>query len=256
MSLLLDALKKTGDNKQGTGLSNLTLEDAAPSRTASASSTTNASSRAAGETMFAAKKKKPASGGWKLGLVPTTLLIALVFGSGYGYYVWLQIQPPAQPRVVQRTLPPPPPFVVAPIAPAAPALVPSMPPTENVPAAQARSAQPVVTARNEDFDAPRNKPRTARHYGQPADTEISVQRKMKTDNVTPALLDAYQAYQRGDYVTATRGHREVLGNDPHNRDALLGLAAMAQRRRRRRRRNIIIVNCWFLTRRTRLRSRH
>ena len=66
--------------------------------------------------MFAAKKKKSSSGGWKLGLVPTTLLIALVFGSGYGYYVWLQIQPPSQPRVAQRTAPPPAPYVVAPIA--------------------------------------------------------------------------------------------------------------------------------------------
>lgn len=229
MSLLLDALKKTGDKQQGTGLSNLTLEDAAPSRTASASSTTNASSRAAGEAMFAAKKKKPASGGWKLGLVPTTLLIALVFGSGYGYYVWVQIQPPAAPRLVQRTSPPPQaPFVVAPITPAAPKLVPFMPPQETAPPVQAQAAQPVVTARNEDFDAPRNKPKAARHYSRPADTEISVQRKMKTDNVTPALLDAYQAYQRGDYVTATQGYREVLSNDAHNRDALLGLAAIAQ----------------------------
>lgn len=227
MSLLLDALKKTGD-KQQTGLSNLTLEDVAPSRTASASTTTNASSRAAGETMFAAKKKKPASGGWKLGLVPTTLLIALVFGSGYGYYVWVQIQPPAQPHIVQRTAPPPAPYVVAPIAPAAPKLVPFMPPQETAPPVQTHSAQPVVTARNEDFDAPRNKPKATRQYSRPADTEISVQRKMKTDNVTPALLDAYQAYQRGDYVTATQGYREVLSDDIHNRDALLGLAAIAQ----------------------------
>lgn len=228
MSLLLDALKKSGDKKQeGAGLSNLTLEDVPPSRTASAPS--NASSRAAGETMFAAKKKKSSSGGWKLGLVPTTLLIAVVLGSGYGYYVWLQIQPPAQPRVAQRTAPPPAPFVVAPIAPAAPALVPFIPPQppQEKPA-PAQPVQPLVTARNEDFDAPRNRPKAARTYTPPPATGITVRRKVETDTVTPALLDAYQAYQHGDYTTATQGYREVLGNDPHNRDALLGLAAIAQ----------------------------
>ncbi len=181
--------------------------------------------------MFAAKKKKPASGGWKLGLVPTTLLIALVFGSGYGYYVWLQIQPPAQARVVQRTLPPQPPFVIAPIAPAAPALVPFIPPQESAPPAQAKpqqAPQPVITARNEDFDAPRNKPKAARHYRQPDETGIDVQRKTRTDTVTPALLDAYHAYQRGDYGTAKQGYHEVLSQDARNRDAMLGLAAIAQ----------------------------
>lgn len=108
MSLLLDALnKKSGDKSQGTGLSNLTLEDAPAPRAAAAStsSSASASSRSAGETMFAAKKKKPAGRSWKLGLVPTTLLIALVFGSGYGYYVWLQISPASQPKLVQRAAP-------------------------------------------------------------------------------------------------------------------------------------------------------
>lgn len=175
--------------------------------------------------MFAAKKKKSSSGGWKLGLVPTTLLIAVVLGSGYGYYVWLQIQPPAPQRVAQRPATPPP-FVVAPIATAAPALVPFIPPQEKTIPAQA--AQPVVTARNEDFDAPRYKPQAVRHYSKPAESGISVQRKTETDTVTPALLDAYQAYQRGDYVTATQGYRMVLDKDARNRDALLGLAAIAQ----------------------------
>ncbi len=225
MSLLLDALnKKSGDKQQSAGLSNLTLEEPAPSRTSASS--TSASPRAAGENMFAAKKKKPAGGGWKLGLVPTTLLIAVVFGSGYGYYVWLQIQPPSMPRVAQRTAPPPPPPSVAPMAAAAPALVPFIPPQEKSTAAQPE--QPLVTARNEDFYAPRNKPKAGRPLSNPATPGVAIQRKVETDTVTPALLDAYQAYQRGDYVTATQGYRQVLSSDAHNRDALLGLAAIAQ----------------------------
>jgi Flp pilus assembly protein TadD len=217
MSLLLDALKKSGDNQQqATGLSNLTLEEASPSRTAS--------SRTAGGTLFAAKKKNPASGRWNLGLVPTTFLIALVLGSGYGYYVWLQIQPPSQPRIAQRTPPPQP--SVAPITAAAPALVPFIPPQEK--STPMPPQQPLVTARNEDFDAPRNKPATRMTYSRPATTGITLQRKVETDTVTPALLDAYQAYQRGDYLTAAQGYRQVLSRDEHNRDALLGLAAIAQ----------------------------
>jgi Flp pilus assembly protein TadD len=227
MSLLLDALKKSGENQQqGTGLSNLTLEDAPASR-ASASSSTTASSRAAGETMFAAKKKKPSSSfRWKLGLVPTTLLFALVFGSGYGYYVWLEIQPPKR-YVAQRTAPPPPaPQPVAPVRAAAPALVPFIPPQEA--STPAQPEQPMVTAQNEDFDAPRIKPRSTRQRGGIAQKRIHIRRKVATDTVTPALLDAYQAYQRGDYVIAAQGYRQVLGKDKHNRDALLGLAAIAQ----------------------------
>lgn len=222
MSLLLDALKKAGDNQQQS--TRLTLEEAPSSRTASASSSANASSRAAGETLFAAKKKKPAGGSWKLGLVPTTLLIALVLGSAYGYYVWLQISPPSQPRVAQRTAPPPP--SVAPIATIAPALVPFIPPQET--STPRPPEQPMVTARKEDFDAPRNQSKASKARNKPVATGVAIQRKVETDTVTPVLLGAYQSYQRGDYITAAQGYRQVLSKDAHNRDALLGLAAIAQ----------------------------
>ncbi len=111
MSLLLDALKKSGDGShKSDGMSGLSLEDASPARTQQPAAQPAAAtpSRAAGETLFAAKKKKPASAGfrWKLGLVPTTLLICSVIGAGYGYYVWLEIQPPKRPQVAQRPVPP------------------------------------------------------------------------------------------------------------------------------------------------------
>jgi len=227
MSLLLDALKKSGDNPpKGTGLGDLTLEAAAPSRTTPASaSTPNAATRAAGEALFAAKKKKPAPAmRWKLGLIPTTLLICIVLGSGYGYYVWLQLQPPAKPRVAQRTTPPP---VYAPVTVAvapAPALVPMIPPAQETVAVP--TIQPLVTNHNDDYDAPRKpKSNTPRRVAAPT---LAIQHQVETDTITPALLDAYQAYQRGDYATATQGYRSVLSKDSHNRDALLGLAATAQ----------------------------
>ena len=228
MSLLLDAMKKSGDGQQqSTGLSGLSLEEHTPARPSASSTTpTSAPARAAGEALFSAKKK---GGGfrWKLGLVPTTLLIALVFGSGYGYYVWLQLQPASLPHVAQRPAAPPPAVVPPPMA-AAPALVPMMPPQEK-PLTVAQEKQPLVTARNEDFDAPRHRPRETHPSRRKLDAPaVSVQRKVETDTVTPVLLNAYQAYQRADYVTATQDYREVLSKDEHNRDALLGLAAIAQ----------------------------
>jgi tetratricopeptide (TPR) repeat protein len=57
---------------------------------------------------------------------------------------------------------------------------------------------------------------------------MSFERQQVTDTITPALLDAYQAYQRGDYTTASQGYKEVLKRDERNRDALLGLGAIAQ----------------------------
>jgi Flp pilus assembly protein TadD len=229
MSLLLDALKKSGEYKT-TGLSDLSLEEMPASRSSTTATASSASNRTAGEAMFAAKKKKNSSGfRWNLGLVPTTLIIALVFGSGYGYYVWLEIQPPSQQAyVAQRTAPPP----VAPRVATAQPLVPFIQPQDNTPPVQtakpAPSAQPTVTARNDDFEATRSKPRTGKPRSRPSASGVDFQRNVAVDTVTPALLEAWQAYQRGDYVTAGQGYRQALAKDAHNRDALLGMAAVAQ----------------------------
>lgn len=212
MSLLLDALRKTGENQQkGTGLSGLTPEEASPSRTA-------------GETLFAAKKKTTTTRRWNLGLIPTTFLICSVLGAGYGYYVWLQTRPPSLPSVANRTAPPPP--VTAPAPAATVPLVPLIPTPEE--ALAQPEVQPVVTARNDDFDAPRSKPRSTKPRSRTPGSGVAIQSRVKTDDITPALMEAWQAYQRGDYVTAAQGYRQVLGKDARNRDALLGMAATAQ----------------------------
>jgi Flp pilus assembly protein TadD len=149
-----------------------------------------------------------------------------VLGAGYGYYVWLELQPPSQP-LARRTAPPPPAPVAAPTSVAAIPLVPLVPapPEESVAPPE---PQPIVAARSDISDPPRMAPRTSRPRGKPATPGVAVRRKVEADTITPALLDAWQAYQRGDYVTAAQGYRQVLGKDAHNRDALLGLAATAQ----------------------------
>ncbi|MES2674862.1 MAG: tetratricopeptide repeat protein [Pseudomonadota bacterium] len=51
-----------------------------------------------------------------------------------------------------------------------------------------------------------------------------------TENVvSDAVARGYDAYQRGDLVSAKAAYREALEQDPHQRDALLGAAAVAVR---------------------------
>ena len=230
MSLLLDAMKKSGDKSQSTGLSNMSLEEPAPSASRSAPtpepSTTTA--RAAGQALFAAKKKKAEPRfRWTLGLIPTTLIICSIIGSIYGYYVWRELNPPA-PQVVQPQIAPPPTQIVAHTPPPLVAsLAPAPQPTVDVAPPVAAPVPETTPVLNYTIAKPRPKssakPRTPK-----APASMSIERQQAMDTITPALLDAYQAYQQGDYTTASQGYREVLKRDERNRDALLGMGAIAQ----------------------------
>lgn len=226
MSLLLDAMKKSGDNSKSTGLS---LEDSAPSaKNAASESTDNSHSRAAGQALFAAKKKKEAPKfRWKLGLVPTTFIICSILGAGYGFYVWQELQP-KQPQVAQRPVTPPP---VAPITTTVqnPPLVAALARTPEVAVPKAEPA-PEKSATVAPAPTPtKARPFTSVKSRAPRSTPgLTIEHSQELDSTTVSLMDAYQAYQRGDYVTAAQGYRKVLEKDAHNRDALLGLGAIAQ----------------------------
>jgi len=56
--------------------------------------------------------------------------------------------------------------------------------------------------------------------------------KKQTAGVDPTLLAAYEAFNRGDDVSAQQKYRQVLQKDVRNVDALLGMAAIAQRQAR------------------------
>ncbi len=224
MSLLLDAMKKSGDSGKSTGL---TLEDhPAPAVAPTATENRPAeASRAAGQTLFAAKKKKEAPRRrWKLGLIPTTLLICGTIGAGYGYYVWTEINAPVQrptPRkpVTATPLTPPP---------AAPARVAAMPPEPVQPVTAAPVAPPTAVETPATTPTVETKPAVAATRPAPRPRRLTIQRQPKVDTITPTLQDAWQAYQRGDYVSAAQGYHAVLSQDARNRDALLGLGAVAQ----------------------------
>ncbi|GAB1234199.1 tetratricopeptide repeat protein [Ferrigenium sp. UT5] len=70
-------------------------------------------------------------------------------------------------------------------------------------------------------------PRT-RSASQPRAPRLAIRSATRTDSVTPALQQAWQDYQRGNYASASEGYRNVLAQDIRNRDALLGMGAIAQ----------------------------
>jgi tetratricopeptide (TPR) repeat protein len=60
---------------------------------------------------------------------------------------------------------------------------------------------------------------------------IQIQKGNSGNQINPALSSAYQAFLTGDVATAERQYQSVLVQEPHNRDALLGLAALALNQR-------------------------
>ena len=97
-------------------------------------------------------------------------------------------------------------------APAAPTAAASAPAPAASPPASAESA-PVVRA------LPSTRSR--------ASSPVRVMSRSEPDPTYVRLDRAYQAFQSGDYEQARQLYREVLTRDPRNRDALLGLGAVA-----------------------------
>jgi tetratricopeptide (TPR) repeat protein len=59
---------------------------------------------------------------------------------------------------------------------------------------------------------------------------IRISRSKTPDDQGLLLKQAYSAYQSGDYAAAEEGYEKVLKNRPDNRDALLGLGALAMKK--------------------------
>ena len=61
----------------------------------------------------------------------------------------------------------------------------------------------------------------------PAPTPINITRTENTDRVDPLLTQAYASYRSNDFNGARARYQQVLREKPNNRDAMLGLAAVA-----------------------------
>lgn len=235
MSLLLDALSKKSpgaNGKKASGsLSEITLEEL-PVKPESipppvSPPTPNPSPRSTGENLFAAKKA-PVNKKFQynLGIVPTAIIIGLILGTAGGIYVWIEIQPPKQMQY-RRPLP-----AVAANNVTTPRTIPSLAlPPEILPAAEtpAKISRPAPsTEKRTRFSSVKRSVASASRSESEPDQEIRIQRKPITDDIYSSVMAAYQAYQNGDLGTAWQRYREVLIKDAKNRDALLGMAAIAQ----------------------------
>jgi Tfp pilus assembly protein PilF len=250
MSLLLDALKKSGSARQKESNGQPTpgsssemtqpgmeLESVPnkpmPSSPLPSTPFTSASSRSTGENLFAAKKA-PARKRfqYRLGIIPSAIIIGLVLGTAGGIYVWIEIQPPKaahrpgpSPAVAANTVPAP--RTTAPLA-----LPPESMPEEISPPKAASSALTTpLRSRSVNVNRyPASQSVTTRQTAPAAQSAagIQIQRQLENDDIYATLTAAYQAYQKGDLGAAWQRYREVLLKDAKNRDALLGMAAIAQ----------------------------
>lgn len=162
-----------------------------------------------------------------------------VFALGFGAYVYLQIfhpgffirrnpLPPAAPRIVEAPAPPaavtPQPLSTASLLQSASDAVPAPAPT--APASTSPEAPPKTVP------APPPKPVVVRPPERSEPTpraNIVVKRGDVAPAVHPTLAEAYAALQAGQGDRAARLYGQVLGSEPKNTDALLGLAAIAAR---------------------------
>lgn len=73
-------------------------------------------------------------------------------------------------------------------------------------------------------------------FGEPMPTtddgSVKVTRNQPAVGINPKLIEAYNAYTKGDDAQAQQAYREVLKGDVRNTDALLGMAAIAARQGR------------------------
>lgn len=173
---------------------------------------------------LAARKPKP--------ILAIVVAVAVVLAAGGGFYVWKETSRsgiatiPGGNVVASR----PPPAAAAPAAASQaqvqPKAAPPAPPPElelakpkepeNAPERAASERKPKV--------APAAKSATA---APDATSAIKIQRTQPVTTINPTLASAYQAFVAGDTGAAQQNYQRALQTEPNNRDALLGLAAIA-----------------------------
>ena len=213
-----------------------------------------AAERAAARQVFEAKLREPNP---RLPFYITVGVLAVLGVCTAGYF-WYQLRPP--PALVNSDPPRPAgeqPVVAAPTAPAAaapqastapaqtaspglpglpaasppappspPSGVPSVSPQAPVPDAKPAATRAPSTAKKEPLRrAARSEPRGTELLRR----ESPISTRHPAPRIDPDVAAGYAAYQAGDLAAARDAYRRALGDDPLNRDALLGMAAVEVR---------------------------
>lgn len=223
--------------------------DAAQDQAAAQAALKAAEARNTASALFAAKQgivnRRP--------LIIAAVGVLLLATAAGVFYIQLQgASTPAAPAQVAVLVPAPDPSAVPPADPLepaldanaapvpeadlpAPAVAPAVPAASTLPAATAAAVPRFPQVREEEpAAAPRPAPaaaaRTRTAAAPPAPAPIEVRRNDGMRPVSGALAGAYQSYLAGDTAAARRQYGQVLQQEPDNRDALLGMAAVALRR--------------------------
>jgi tetratricopeptide (TPR) repeat protein len=213
--------------------------------------------RAAAQKVFEAKFREPNP---RLPFYITTGALSL-FAVGTAVYFWIQLRPapslvntnpsrsPAENPVAANTdkpaaiaaaaasapsgaipgLPGGPPTPSA--NPAAPATV-AAPPADAPAVPAASPAKPVVAAPTPPAKAAASGGAGRGRPAASADENRALSVTRSAPQIHPQVNTGYAAYQAGDHAKARAEYEQVLREEPANRDALLGLAAIAMRAQR------------------------
>ena len=158
-----------------------------------------------------------------------------MFAIGTVVYFWIQLRP--APALVNANPPRPAaevqvataetrPATAAPVATAAqgsPAAIPGLPKTTPAPAAK---AAPVARLAPQLPERPVLKPIPKPAAVPQAQPQTEVTATRNAPQLHPRVSTAYAAYLAGDLATARADYQQALRDEPANRDALLGLAAV------------------------------
>ena len=189
--------------------------------------------RAAARKVFEAKFKEPNP---RLPFYITLGALG-VFAVGTVVYFWMQLRPPAplvntsqqrpQAQAQVPSSPPEPPRAAAPTPPQAPSAIPGLPSAALAAPAAKPAAQRVTVTRPPEAPVLKPQPRLTAPVPRapsPAPAEITSTRAVP--QVHPKVASAYSAYVAGDFAAARADYQQALRDEPSNRDALLGLAAL------------------------------
>ena len=217
---------------------------AAPRRAAqrtgggTAAADTAGAERSAAQKVFEAKFREPNP---RLPFYITTALLG-TFAVGTAIYFWLQLRPApslVNTNPVRSTNEKP--VEVSAAKPAAAVATPAGTTSTDIPglpgaamrpqAAAAAPATPVAAApattpARPALSAPRSRPAAPREEDRP----LTVTRS--GPQIHPQVNAGYAAYQAGDIAKARAEYQQVLREEPANRDAMLGLAAVEMRAQR------------------------
>ena len=200
-----------------------------PPRAPQAKAEALAGDRAAARKVFEAKFREPNP---RLPFFITMGALGVV-AVGTVLYFWMQLRPPA-PLVNLNPKPPAgeqvaaaAPTASAPSAPApaaAKSAIPGLPPIAAAPApAPVLKPEPAPRVAETPLLKPAVRP-AAPPRNEPAPTEVIASRA--APQVNGKVTTGYAAYLAGDLATARSEYEQALREEPANRDALLGLAAL------------------------------